>query len=116
MEGKKSLTLMVTVALFVFLAQSVLAITGTEAQSSATNAICNILNTLRNLLFLIAGGVAALVITMQGIKWAGSADDPGARKQAKSGIVNAIIGLVIVLLAVWVVLMVFSKGCTLTNP
>ena len=79
-----------------------------SGMQSAQEAICNILYNIRNLLFYIAAGVAVVVITLQGVKWAGSADDPGARKQAKQGIVHAIIGLVIVMIAVWIVLMVFT--------
>ena len=75
---------------------------------SARNAICNILYNIRDLLFYIAAGVAVVVITLQGIKWAGSADDPGARKQAKQGIVHAVVGLIIVMIAVWIVVLVFT--------
>ena len=78
--------------------------------ASAITAICNVLHNVQILLFAIAGGVGVVVITLQGIKWAGSAEDPGARKQAKQGIVHAIIGLIIVILAVWIVIMVFSSG------
>ena len=82
--------------------------TGAE---SAKTAICTVLGNIRDLLYAIAGGVAAVVITLQGIKWAGSAEDPGARKQAKQGIIHAVVGLIIVLLAVWIVVMVFGSQC-----
>ncbi|MCX6695059.1 MAG: pilin [Candidatus Altiarchaeota archaeon] len=75
---------------------------------SARQAICDILYNIRDLLFYIAAGVAVVVITLQGIKWTGSADDPGARKQAKEGIVHAVIGLIIVMIAVWIVVLVFT--------
>ena len=75
---------------------------------SAQTAICTILSNIQLLLMAIAGGIGIVVITLQGIKWAGSAEDPGARKQAKQGIIHAVIGLIIVMLAVWIVVIVFS--------
>jgi len=61
--------------------------------------ICKIMN----LFFYIAGAVAALVIVIAGIKWVGSGDDPGARTAAKNTIVSAIIGLIVILLATYLV-------------
>jgi hypothetical protein len=78
--------------------------------SSAASAICTILSNIQWLLYMITAGIGVVVITLQGIKWAGSAEDPGARKQAKMGIIHAVIGMIIVLLAVWIVGIVFSKG------
>ncbi len=84
------------------------------ATSQATSVICNVLVSIRTVLYLIAAGVGVVVITLQGVKWAGSADDPGARKQAKQGIIHAIVGLIIVLVAVAVVTMVFGSTCGAT--
>jgi hypothetical protein len=81
--------------------------------SGAITAICKILNNVSLLLYSIAGGVGIVVITLQGIKWAGSAEDPGARKQAKQGIIHAVIGLIIVLLAVYIVMLVFGSKCSI---
>jgi len=81
----------------------------TGAQSAAT-AICTILANIAWLLTVIAAAVGIVVIVLQGIKWTGSAEDPGARKQAKQGIIHAVIGLVIVLIAVWVVVLVFGSN------
>jgi hypothetical protein len=78
--------------------------------SSAASAICTILSNIQWLLYMITAGIGVVVITLQGIKWAGSAEDPGARKQAKQGIIHAVIGMIIVLLAVWIVGIVFAKG------
>jgi len=81
--------------------------------ASATTAICTVLENIQALLWSIAGGVAIVVITLQGIKWTGSAEDPGARKAAKQGVIHAVIGLLIVLLATWIVYMIFPfGGCT----
>ena len=82
--------------------------------ATAKTKICDILYNVRDLLTFIAGGVAAVVIVLQGIKWIGSAEDPGARKQAKQGIIHAVVGLVIVLIAVWIVVMVVGNQCRVT--
>jgi hypothetical protein len=75
---------------------------------SAKSAICDILFNVRDLLTFISAGLAALVITLQGLKWIGSAEDPGSRKSAKMGIIHAVVGLIIVMLAVWIVTMVYT--------
>jgi ABC-type phosphate transport system permease subunit len=86
---------------------------GPTQTTQATSVICGVLSSIRTVLFIIAGGIGVVVITLQGIKWAGSADDPGARKQAKEGIIHAIVGLIIVLVAVALVSMVFGGGCAM---
>jgi len=78
---------------------------------SAKTAICTILYNIYDLLYFIAGGVAALVITLQGVKWIGSAEDPGLRKQAKMGIIHAVVGLIIVSIAAWIVVSVSGSNC-----
>ncbi len=84
------------------------AVAASTGMQSAQEAICTVLANITWLLYMIAAGVGVVVIVLQGIKWAGSAEDPGARKQAKQGIIHAVVGLVIVLIAVWVVEMVFT--------
>jgi hypothetical protein len=78
--------------------------------ASAKTRICLVLYNIRDLLFFISAGIAAVVIVLQGVKWIGSAEDPGARKQAKQGIIHAVVGLVIVLIAVWIVVMVVGAA------
>jgi len=93
-----------------------LAAATTSGVMSATSSICTILSNIQLLLMAIAGGIGIVVITLQGIKWAGSAEDPGARKQAKQGIIHAVIGLIIVMLAVWIVVIVFSgETCNISG-
>jgi hypothetical protein len=78
--------------------------------TQVTQQICNVLTDIRIVLYVAAAAVGALVLTLQGIKWAASADDPGARKQAKEGIIHAIVGLIVVIVAVSLVLMVFGAN------
>ena len=85
---------------------------GVGSWTTATGRImCSIIKNLRNMLLMIAGAIASLVIVINGIKWTGSSDDPGARKQAKQGIIHAIVGLVIVMIAVEVVKLIYTGGC-----
>ncbi len=79
----------------------------------AQDKICSVLQTIYELLIYIAGGVGALVITMQGLTWIASADDPATRKTAKTAIIHVLIGLVIISLALVLVAMVLpdSAGC-----
>ena len=78
-----------------------------NATLEAATAICNIFGNIYMVLYSIAGGIGTIVITLQGIKWTASAEDRDSRKLAKQGIIHAIIGLIIVMLAVWIVEMVF---------
>ena len=60
------------------------------------------------ILWSITAGIATLVITLAGIKWMGSEDDLAARREAKITIIHAIIGLIIVLIALTIVNWVFA--------
>jgi hypothetical protein len=75
--------------------------------SSVITVINNLLCRLLQVLFAVSAAVATIVIVLAGIKWIGSSEDAGARAQAKSTIVHAIIGLLIVMVALtlvsWVV-------------
>jgi len=94
---------------------------GTVAATStptelAANAICSIFVNIYDFLYGIAGGVGVLIITIQGIKWTASAEDASVRKAAKMGIIHAVIGLIIVVMAVWIVQIVYPYGyCDFTS-
>jgi len=60
-----------------------------------TSVICD----LYDVILYISGMIAGLVFVMAGVKWVGSMDDPGARKQAKDTMIHAIVGLIIVIIA-----------------
>jgi Na+-driven multidrug efflux pump len=78
-----------------------------NATLEAANAICSVFGNIYFFLYSIAGGIGTVIITLQGIKWIASAEDRDVRKEAKQGIIHAVIGLIIVVLAVWIVEMVF---------
>jgi len=67
-------------------------------------AFCNLICTLE----IIAPSLCALVLVYGGIKYLASGEDPGARSAARSIMVNAIIGLILVLLALPIVNLVIK--------
>lgn len=79
--------------------------------ASAQTTICNILGDVYNLLLYIATGVAAVMIVLMGILWIASANNAKARAGATAGVVNALIGLIIVAMAITLVSMVEASGC-----
>jgi hypothetical protein len=116
MDKKQRILSTGSITTLAMLTLSSMASAGT-ATTQATSIICQVLGSIRTVLFLIAGGIGITVITLQGIKWAGAADDPGARKQAKEGIIHAIVGLIIVIIAVAIVTLVFTSNyCNILNP
>ncbi|MFH1721519.1 MAG: hypothetical protein ABH950_02815 [Candidatus Altiarchaeota archaeon] len=81
-----------------------------EETTALQNALSTILCVVINLLIFIAGGIAMLIIILNGIKWIASGDDPGALKQARQGIVHAIVGLIVVLVSIFMVSTVVSAA------
>jgi hypothetical protein len=71
------------------------------------NVICGLAAEVR----LLAGVLATLMFIYGGAKYAYSADDPGARKQAKNIAVGAIIGAIIVASAGGLVTAIAGGGC-----
>lgn len=84
-----------------------------QASSSVITIINSLLCRLLQVLFAVSAAVATIVIVMAGIKWIGSAEDAGARAQAKSTIVHAIIGLLIVMIALTLVGWVVSSDASM---
>ncbi len=79
-------------------------------QKQVNTFLCNIVLVLWG----ITAGIATLVITLAGIKWMGSEDDLAARREAKITIVHAIIGLIIVLIALTIVNWIFAGAGTMS--
>ena len=63
---------------------------------------------LASLIFLTAGAIASLVIILAGVRWVTAADDPGARNGAKTTIISAFVGLIIIMIAVYIVAVVIN--------
>ena len=72
--------------------------------------LCNIVL----FLWALTAGITTLVIVLAGIKWMGSMEDINARREAKITIVHAIIGLIIVLIALTIVNWIFAGAGTMS--
>ena len=81
----------------------VMAIGTVAAQTTVVSLINALICRLITILWGVSAAVATIVIVIAGIKWIGSSEDAGARAQAKSTIVHAIIGLIIVIVALSIV-------------
>lgn len=73
--------------------------TGGEIADGINNVICLFVR----LIWLVTGSLMALVIIFAGVKWLVSGDDAGARASAKTFIISAFVGLIIIFTAVPVV-------------
>ena len=75
----------------------------TPAENAAAQGINCVICKVANLIFMIVAALAAIVIILAGLKWLTSGDDPGARSAAKTAIISAFVGIIIVFIAVYVV-------------
>jgi uncharacterized membrane protein YbhN (UPF0104 family) len=107
MDSKKAGAMLLVVVVFI----NVLSIAAFASNGDITTDIIGkkiscILCKLASLIFITAGALASLVIIMGGVRWLTSADDPGARAAAKTTIISAFVGLVIIMIAVFIVALV----------
>jgi hypothetical protein len=119
MDKSKTLRRILIIALYIAVIKiNTVAGTGTVAAiiKPMVDTICGIYGLMYN----VAGGLGALVITMAGFKWVGSAEDPGGRKQAKDTIVHALVGMLIIVIAAQIVGLITGTGadkiCPTTTP
>jgi hypothetical protein len=63
---------------------------------------------VNNVLYGVAAGIALLLITLHILRWK-MADTPADRDEAKKGIYNVIIGLIVIMIAATLVTLLFSK-------
>jgi hypothetical protein len=63
---------------------------------------------LNNLAYGIAAGLAALMITLHAIRWK-TADNPNDREEAKRGIINVILALILIMVAGAVISAIYVK-------
>jgi len=57
------------------------------------------INSIKNIIFSLAGGLALLFVVIGGVRYVISRGDPGATAQAQSTIIYALVGLVVTVLA-----------------
>jgi hypothetical protein len=70
---------------------------------------------INTLLYGIAAGIAALMITFHAIKWK-TAAGPNDREEAKRGIINVILGLILIMIAASLVGLLFRSGGGISPP
>lgn len=63
---------------------------------------------VNNLLYTVAAGIAMLLIMLHIVSWK-IAQTPADREEAKKGIINVIIGLIVIIIAATLVTLLFSK-------
>jgi len=63
---------------------------------------------LNNLVYGIAAGLAALMITLHAVKWK-TADSPNGREEAKMGMINVILALILIMIAGAVISVIYVK-------
>jgi len=69
---------------------------------------------LKSAFSITATGVAAFVMVVAGIQWVSSESDPGARKKARTAIIHAVVGLLIVQIAGDIAGLVIPYACPMT--
>jgi cytochrome bd-type quinol oxidase subunit 2 len=94
-------------------AQSLTVTAGTQQCSEQGTGINGLVKTIINVLSIIVGLVAVIMIIIGGFRYITSAGNPEQAKTARNTILYAIIGLVIVALAQIIVRFVLTKT---TNP
>jgi len=74
-----------------------------QAAQSAVNTVCNILQIAKTIVAAIGFGIAVILLIVAGIKYMTAGGDEGKAGEAKTGIINALIGIVIVVAAVFII-------------
>jgi hypothetical protein len=70
-----------------------------ESTTNLTDNISNILNFGISILLVLAGGIAVLFLVWNGFLYITAGGDAAKAKTARAGIINAIIGIVVILAA-----------------
>ena len=84
------------------------------AGTGATDSVAKLITTIVNVLSIIVGAVAVIMIIVGGFRYITSAGNPEGAKTARNTILYAIIGLVIVALAQLIVHFVINKTTNAT--
>lgn len=70
--------------------------------------ICNVMNVVKTILLALGIGIAVILLIVGGIKYMTSQGDPEKAKSARGMIINALIGVGIMLVALFLIGMVQS--------
>lgn len=91
-----------SLALLTFILFCIVLSTSASAQGmvqAIVSPVSSVVCMIYRVIVRVAGAIAGLVFVIAGVKWVASQDDPGERKQAKDTMKNAIIGLIIIMVA-----------------
>jgi hypothetical protein len=76
---------------------------GSNANANAKGTIASIANTVIDYALFIAGAVAVIFLIFYGFQYVTAGGDAEKVKKARAGIVNAIVGIIVILIAVAIV-------------
>ncbi len=74
-----------------------------QAAQSAVSTVCNILQIAKTIVAAVGFGIAVILLIVAGIKYMTAGGDSERAGAAKQGIINAVIGIVIVVAAVFII-------------
>ena len=101
------------------------AVASAQAQQDPQVVICNILEVIQNILLAFGLSIAVIFLIIGGIKYMTSSGDAEKAGSAKGMIINAIIGIIIIMAAAFILALVqgllfksgityFGNPCTIT--
>ncbi|MFH1721553.1 MAG: pilin [Candidatus Altiarchaeota archaeon] len=97
MKNKKRVFILLVSLLFILILISTFG--SAQMVDSIVSPVSSVVCMIYRVIVRVAGAIAGLVFVIAGVKWVASQDDPGERKQAKETMKNAIIGLIIIMVA-----------------
>jgi hypothetical protein len=74
-----------------------------SAQEEIVDTICDLFQTVKTIVAAVGFGIAVILLIVAGIKYMTAAGDDTKSGDAKKGIINALIGLVVVAAAVFII-------------
>jgi hypothetical protein len=90
-------------------------VTDVSGGGSLTDQISKYAQTAVNVILLVAGVVAILYLLWSGIQYITSAGNPEKAKAARAGIINAVIGIIIIVAAYYIIRFAVGAGGSITN-
>jgi len=102
-----AITVIVILVYVVFLAA---AADDTEVSEDIRVKVCKVLSGILPILIATGYGLALVMLTYGGVRYIYHADDPGGRKEAKSIVVNGIIGAILVTIAYFITVLIIGSG------